>query len=304
MIFLFKKIREKLRPCLFFATWKARCYLCACYGFLVYLHKLCNSLLSAAGRFAWECTPCSPFCIQQNLLSHLPPLMGRSKKFGQNLGSSFMKETFCCFMKETFCLMVVLYTFNFILVLCQNLWHCLLNQNVKGLLRKAVYRRHIRMNTKILVSLLFFLHFCNCSVNCFPSESLFKLFSEVKKRSFEIKCDADRYFQTQVVTVFASPFKRIDNKFVLYVILISGEWMLVDKCQGLALVNRFNVEEVFKCFIRNTQFGALVWRKASFKAVNSCGFPWIWGDKNSIGTRVKFYKIFRTVKGVIWTWTN
>ena len=51
------------------------------------------------------------------------------------------------------------------------------------------------------------------------------------------------------MTVFASPFKRIDDKFVLYVILISGEWMLVDKCQGLALVNRFNVKEVFKCFI-------------------------------------------------------
>ncbi|KAH9734646.1 Heteroglycan glucosidase 1 [Citrus sinensis] len=41
-------------------------------------------------------------------------------------------------------------------------------------------------------------------------------------------------------------------------LLPNGEWMLVDKCQGLALVNRFNVEEVFKCFIRNTQFGALV----------------------------------------------
>ncbi|GAY56619.1 hypothetical protein CUMW_173290 [Citrus unshiu] len=32
-------------------------------------------------------------------------------------------------------------------------------------------------------------------------------------------------------------------------LLPNGEWMLVDKCQGLALVNRFNVEEVFKCFI-------------------------------------------------------
>ncbi|KAK9195343.1 hypothetical protein WN943_003464 [Citrus x changshan-huyou] len=40
-------------------------------------------------------------------------------------------------------------------------------------------------------------------------------------------------------------------------LLPNGEWMLVDKCQGLALVNRFNVEEVFKCFIRNSQFGAL-----------------------------------------------
>lgn len=32
-------------------------------------------------------------------------------------------------------------------------------------------------------------------------------------------------------------------------LLPNGEWMLVDKCQGLALVNRFNVKEVFKCFI-------------------------------------------------------
>ncbi|KAK9215058.1 hypothetical protein WN944_007061 [Citrus x changshan-huyou] len=32
-------------------------------------------------------------------------------------------------------------------------------------------------------------------------------------------------------------------------LLPNGEWMLVDKCQGLALVNRFNIKEVFKCFI-------------------------------------------------------
>lgn len=30
---------------------------------------------------------------------------------------------------------------------------------------------------------------------------------------------------------------------------ILGEWMLVDKCLGVALVNRFNVEEVYKCYI-------------------------------------------------------
>ncbi|KAL9250894.1 Alpha-glucosidase 2-like protein [Drosera capensis] len=29
----------------------------------------------------------------------------------------------------------------------------------------------------------------------------------------------------------------------------NGEWMLVDKCLGLCLVNRFNVNEVFKCLI-------------------------------------------------------
>ncbi|PNX68121.1 alpha-glucosidase 2-like protein, partial [Trifolium pratense] len=28
-----------------------------------------------------------------------------------------------------------------------------------------------------------------------------------------------------------------------------GEWRLVDKCLGLALVNRFNVTEVVKCLI-------------------------------------------------------
>ncbi|KAK9276109.1 hypothetical protein L1049_005640 [Liquidambar formosana] len=30
---------------------------------------------------------------------------------------------------------------------------------------------------------------------------------------------------------------------------IRGEWMLVDKCLGLGLVNRFNVNEVYKCLI-------------------------------------------------------
>ncbi|CAN1306372.1 Alpha-glucosidase 2 [Linum perenne] len=29
----------------------------------------------------------------------------------------------------------------------------------------------------------------------------------------------------------------------------NGEWMLVDRCSGLGLVNRFNVNEVFKCYI-------------------------------------------------------
>ncbi|GFZ16312.1 heteroglycan glucosidase 1 [Actinidia rufa] len=29
----------------------------------------------------------------------------------------------------------------------------------------------------------------------------------------------------------------------------SGEWMLVDRCLGLGLVNRFNLSEVYKCFI-------------------------------------------------------
>lgn len=32
-------------------------------------------------------------------------------------------------------------------------------------------------------------------------------------------------------------------------LLPNGEWMLVDQCQGLALVNRFNINEVFKCYI-------------------------------------------------------
>ncbi|KAJ4729084.1 Alpha-glucosidase [Melia azedarach] len=32
-------------------------------------------------------------------------------------------------------------------------------------------------------------------------------------------------------------------------LLPNGEWMLVDKCLGLALVNRFKVDEVYKCFI-------------------------------------------------------
>lgn len=32
-------------------------------------------------------------------------------------------------------------------------------------------------------------------------------------------------------------------------LLTTGEWMLVDKCLGLGLVNRFNVGEVYKCFI-------------------------------------------------------
>ncbi|KAL6952578.1 alpha-glucosidase [Sarracenia purpurea var. burkii] len=29
----------------------------------------------------------------------------------------------------------------------------------------------------------------------------------------------------------------------------NGEWMLVDRCLGLGLVNRFNVNEVYKCLI-------------------------------------------------------
>ncbi|KAB1218912.1 hypothetical protein CJ030_MR3G018211 [Morella rubra] len=32
-------------------------------------------------------------------------------------------------------------------------------------------------------------------------------------------------------------------------ILPNGEWMLIDKCLGLGLVNRFNVNEAFKCLI-------------------------------------------------------
>lgn len=34
-----------------------------------------------------------------------------------------------------------------------------------------------------------------------------------------------------------------------FVVLISGEWMLFDKCTGLGLVNRFNVSEVHKCLV-------------------------------------------------------
>lgn len=30
---------------------------------------------------------------------------------------------------------------------------------------------------------------------------------------------------------------------------IAGEWKLVDKCLGLALVNKFNIKEVQKCLI-------------------------------------------------------
>jgi alpha-glucosidase len=29
----------------------------------------------------------------------------------------------------------------------------------------------------------------------------------------------------------------------------NGEWMLVDKCTGLGLVNRFDVSEVHKCLV-------------------------------------------------------
>ncbi|KAF2308919.1 hypothetical protein GH714_024092 [Hevea brasiliensis] len=32
-------------------------------------------------------------------------------------------------------------------------------------------------------------------------------------------------------------------------LLPNGEWMLVDKCLGIALVNRFNINEVYKCFV-------------------------------------------------------
>lgn len=30
---------------------------------------------------------------------------------------------------------------------------------------------------------------------------------------------------------------------------VSGEWKLVDKCLGLELINRFNIEQVYKCYI-------------------------------------------------------
>lgn len=29
----------------------------------------------------------------------------------------------------------------------------------------------------------------------------------------------------------------------------TGEWMLIDKCVGLGLVNRFDVSQVYKCLI-------------------------------------------------------
>lgn len=29
----------------------------------------------------------------------------------------------------------------------------------------------------------------------------------------------------------------------------SGEWMLVDRCLGLGLVNRFNIDQVHKCMV-------------------------------------------------------
>lgn len=34
-----------------------------------------------------------------------------------------------------------------------------------------------------------------------------------------------------------------------FFVIISGEWRLVDKCLGLALVNRFNVTEILKCLV-------------------------------------------------------
>lgn len=36
---------------------------------------------------------------------------------------------------------------------------------------------------------------------------------------------------------------------ILTVMNIPGEWKLVDKCLGLALVNKFNIKEVYKSFI-------------------------------------------------------
>ena len=42
----------------------------------------------------------------------------------------------------------------------------------------------------------------------------------------------------------------IESTFYLfYCDFISGEWMLVDRCLGLGLVNRFNLSEVYKCYI-------------------------------------------------------
>lgn len=32
-------------------------------------------------------------------------------------------------------------------------------------------------------------------------------------------------------------------------VVTAGEWMLVDKCQGIALVNQFDVQQVYKCLI-------------------------------------------------------
>ena len=42
-------------------------------------------------------------------------------------------------------------------------------------------------------------------------------------------------------------FIVLDEFFIVFV--ITGEWMLVDKCLGLALINRFNVKEVYKCLV-------------------------------------------------------
>lgn len=36
---------------------------------------------------------------------------------------------------------------------------------------------------------------------------------------------------------------------IVFKLLCTGEWMLVDKCLGLALVNRFSKNEVYKCLI-------------------------------------------------------
>ena len=39
------------------------------------------------------------------------------------------------------------------------------------------------------------------------------------------------------------------NRYGFYCVLTLGEWMLVDKCLGLALVNRFDVQQVYKCLV-------------------------------------------------------
>ncbi|KAE8055838.1 hypothetical protein FH972_012656 [Carpinus fangiana] len=58
-------------------------------------------------------------------------------------------------------------------------------------------------------------------------------------------------------------------------LLLSGEWMLIDKCHGLGLVNRFNVNEVFKCLIHwgTGTFNLELWSEN--RPVSKQSPPWI-----------------------------
>lgn len=36
---------------------------------------------------------------------------------------------------------------------------------------------------------------------------------------------------------------------IIFDFLATGEWVLIDKCLGLGLLNRFDVSQVYKCLI-------------------------------------------------------